>query len=227
MKKFIKALQDIGIELNDYQLEQFDIYYKTLVEWNVKMNLTALTDLEDVYFKHFLDSIYLANSLPLKSQSLLDVGSGAGFPSIPLKIVFPSIDVTIIDALKKRIGFLEHLTNKMNIDVTLIHGRAEEFNKKHSFDIVTARAVANLNMLSELCVPFVKEKGYFITLKGSNYEKELGMINNALSELKISIDDVYKYKILGVEHVLIRFLKTGITPSKYPRKFKKIKSTPL
>lgn len=227
MEKFIKALQDIGIELSDYQLEQFDIYYKTLIEWNKKMNLTALTEVEDVYFKHFLDSIYLANSLPMRSQAILDVGSGAGFPSIPLKIVFPSIDVTIIDALKKRIGFLEHLTKALNLKVTLIHGRAEEFEMKHSFDIVTARAVANLNMLSELCVPFAKENGYFITLKGSNYEKELELIDNALSELKFEVEDIYKYKILGIEHVLIRFLKNGITPSKYPRKFKKIKSTPL
>ena len=227
MKKFIKALQEIDIELNDKQIKQFDIYYKTLIEWNEKMNLTALTELEDVYFKHFLDSIYLAKSLPLESQSLLDVGSGAGFPSIPLKIIFPTLRVTIIDALKKRIGFLEHLTNLLDIEVNLIHGRAEEFKKKESFDIVTARAVANLNMLSELCVPFVRKDGYFITLKGSNYEKEIELIDNALNELNFELDNVYTYKILGVEHVLLRFIKTGITPSKYPRKFKKIKSTPL
>lgn len=227
MKKFIKALRDIDIELSDDQLRQFDIYYKTLIEWNEKMNLTALTEEEDVYFKHFLDSIYLAKSMKIETQSLLDVGSGAGFPSIPLKIVFPELQVTIIDALKKRIGFLEHLTKALGVDVSLIHGRAEEFDKKHSFDIVTARAVANLNMLSELCVPFVKENGYFITLKGSNYKKEIELIDNALIELKFKFDSVYKYEIIGVEHVLIRFIKNGITPSKYPRKFKKIKSTPL
>lgn len=227
LKTLIEAFKKIGIDLTKTQQNQFKEYYEILIEWNKKINLTAITDEVEVYHKHFLDSVYLSKIVSLENQSLLDVGSGAGFPSLPLKIIFPNLNVTIIDALSKRIKFLDYLTNKIGIDVTLIHGRVEEYPNKESFDIVTARAVANLNMLSELCIPFVKKEGFFITPKGSNYQQEIEDSMAALKELGVKEKEVYLYDILDIEHALIKFEKVRETPKKYPRKFKKIKSKPL
>ena len=154
-EQFISQLKLIGITLNDKQITQFEDYFLQLIEWNKKMNLTTITEKEEVYIKHFLDSVYLTKICKLDKQRILDVGSGAGFPSIPLKIVFPDLQVTIIDSLNKRIQFLEDLTKKLGINATLIHGRAEEHTKREYYDIVTARAVANQSILSELCIPFV------------------------------------------------------------------------
>lgn len=227
LKNFSEELNKLGIVLNDIQIAQFETYYNVLIDWNKKLNLTAITDKKEVFYKHFLDSIYLFKVESLINQTILDVGSGAGFPSIPLKIVFPDIQVTIVDALNKRIKFLEYLTKELEIKANLIHGRIEDFSGKESFDIVTARAVANLNMLSELCIPFVKQGGLFITLKGSNYDQELQKSAGALKELGVEQDGIYSYDMMGAQHVLIKFKKVWPTPSKYPRKFKKIKSRPL
>jgi 16S rRNA (guanine527-N7)-methyltransferase len=227
LNTYIEAFKKIDLDLTKSQLVQFKQYYEILIEWNKKINLTAITDELEVYHKHFLDSVYLSKIVSLADQTLLDVGSGAGFPSLPLKIIYPHLNITIIDALSKRIKFLEYLTNKIGIDVTLIHGRIEEYPNKESYDIVTARAVANLNMLSELCIPFVKKEGFFITPKGSNYQQEIDDSMVALKELGVKQKEVYIYDILGVEHALIKFEKVKETPKKYPRKFKKIKSKPL
>ncbi|MCF7925162.1 MAG: 16S rRNA (guanine(527)-N(7))-methyltransferase RsmG [Candidatus Izimaplasma sp.] len=227
MQEFIDKLKELGFVLSKEQLAQFDSYYNLLVEWNEKMNLTAIIDRNDVYMKHFYDSIMMSQIVTLNQQSLLDVGSGAGFPSIPLKILFPQLNVTIIDALNKRITFLNALCDRLNIDVRLIHGRAEEFKEREQFDLVTARAVASLPMLSELCIPFVKENGYFIVLKGPNYETELSQSKTALKILGVKEDQQFNYQLLGVLHVLVRFKKIKKTPIKYPRRFKQIKSNPL
>ena len=148
ISEFLSSIyEELKISLNEKQISQFEIYYKTLIEYNQKINLTSITEHSEVYKKHFLDSIMLATAFPFYNQSVLDIGSGAGFPSIPLKIVFPELRITIIDSLQKRINFLQDLTDKLSISVELLHGRAEELNRKEEFDVVTARAVANFRVL--------------------------------------------------------------------------------
>lgn len=226
-KDFTALLNDINIKLNDKQVKQFDIYYRRLIEWNNKINLTAITEENEVYIKHFYDSIFLSQATTFKSKNILDVGAGAGFPSIPLKIIYPNLDVTIIDALKKRIDFLSILTKDLDLSVTLIHGRAEEHDKKNTYDIVTARAVANLRMLSELCIPFVKKNGYFIAMKGQNYQLELEESKKALLILKAKLESKISYQVDEQNHVILKFKKIAETPNKYPRRFSNIKSKPL
>lgn len=173
-----EQLKEHNIELTETQKQQFQTYYRLLVEWNEKMNLTSITDEHDVYLKHFYDSIapsfYFDFNQPI---SICDVGAGAGFPSIPLKIMFPQLKVTIVDSLNKRIQFLNHLASELQLqDVSFIHDRAETFGKgvyRESYDVVTARAVARLSVLSELCLPLVKKGGQFVALKSSKGEEEL------------------------------------------------------
>ena len=145
--KFYEMLETLGITINDDQYNKFVTYFELLIEWNENINLTSITELKDVFIKHFFDSLCLVKGIDLNNQTLLDVGSGAGFPSIPLKIVFNNLEVTIIDSLNKRIKFLEALTKALDMDVRLIHGRVEEHNYKNHYDIVTARAVSNLRVL--------------------------------------------------------------------------------
>nr|WP_254178214.1 MULTISPECIES: 16S rRNA (guanine(527)-N(7))-methyltransferase RsmG [unclassified Planococcus (in: firmicutes)] len=214
-----------GIELSERQLEQFRIYYKELVEWNEKMNLTAITEQEDVYLKHFYDSISAAFYMDFtKPLSLCDVGAGAGFPSIPLKICFPHIEVTIVDSLNKRIQFLNHLSEALGLDkVSFIHSRAEDFGqsqRRESYDIVTARAVARLSVLAELCVPLVKQGGAFAAMKAASAPDELKDADKALKVLGVKQESVYSF-LLPVEeserHIQV-FRKFKATPKKYPRK---------
>ena len=227
LEYFYKQLQEMNIELSEEQENQFHIYFKLLVHWNEKVNLTAITDEYMVYQKHFFDSIQVAKALPEKNISLLDVGSGAGFPSIPLKIIYPEIKVTIIDALNKRIHFLEELTKELKLEVSLIHGRAEEYSKKNHFDIVTARAVANLRILSELCIPFVKPNGFFIAMKGKNYQIEVKDAEHAFSILESQLEDVITYDLVDEIRYLLVIKKIKSTKDSYPRKFSKIKKHPL
>ncbi len=226
-KEFILLLQEIDIDINSNQLKQFEKYFELLVLWNEKINLTAITDKREVYIKHFYDSLCLVKGIKFSNQTLLDVGSGAGFPSIPLKIIFPELKITVIDSLNKRITFLKDLIDNLGIDIELIHGRVEEYKRKNSFDIVTARAVANLRMLAELCVPFVKKEGVFISLKGPKYEDELKTCTNAFKILKVSISEINKYKIDNNQRVIIILKKNEKTGKTYPRQFSKIKSKPL
>ncbi len=227
MNELKTVLEKSGLVISEAQLNKFDVYYKTLIEWNRKMNLTAITDKTDVYHKHFLDSIILHKTINLNQQTLLDVGSGAGFPSIPLKILFPELEITILDSLNKRITFLKKLSDQLDIKVNLVHGRAEDFEHKNHFDIVTARAVAPLNKLLELTLPFVKKNGVFVSYKGSNYKQEIDVSKNALNKLKGSIQSTFEYRIYDESRVLIKIHKNDKTAQKYPRSVKQIKNNPL
>lgn len=226
-ERFVAMLEELDITITNRQLEQFSLYFSELIAWNKKLNLTSITDPYEVYLKHFFDSISLVRAMSFDTQTLLDVGSGAGFPSIPLKIMFPSLQITILDALQKRIDFLKELTNTLGVDASLVHGRAEEYDQREQFDIVTARAVANLQILSELCIPFVREEGYFLAMKGPNYNPELQAATNALEILGAEVEDIFTYPIEELNRSIIKIKKIGITPVKYPRRYKKIKSKPL
>lgn len=225
-QNFREALSEKGIALSDHQMEQFAIYFQVLVEWNEKINLTSLTDEEDVYLKHFYDSIALAFHYDFKSDfSICDVGAGAGFPSIPLKICFPNIHVTIVDSLKKRITFLNQLATQLNLtNVEFHHDRAENFGKnravRETFDIVTARAVARMSILSELCLPLVKKNGLFIAMKGSQVHEELKGADPAIKLLGGKVDKTHTFTLPreGSERSIVMINKTGNTPKKYPRK---------
>ncbi|WP_373894378.1 16S rRNA (guanine(527)-N(7))-methyltransferase RsmG [Virgibacillus sp. CBA3643] len=223
---FREALSDKGIVLSDHQMEQFAIYFQVLVEWNEKVNLTTLTDEKDVYLKHFYDSIALAFHYDFNNDSTIcDVGAGAGFPSIPLKICFPHLHVTIVDSLKKRITFLNHLAEQLGLtDVAFYHDRAENFGQNHAFrekfDIVTARAVARMAVLSELCLPLVKRDGFFIAMKGSKVREELEDGEPAITLLGGRIDDTHIFTLPqeDSERSIVMINKTRNTPKRYPRK---------
>lgn len=224
-QEFKKALSEKGIELSDVQLAQFNTYYEELVEWNEKMNLTAITDQPSVYLKHFYDSItaafYLDFTKPLK---LCDVGAGAGFPSIPLKICFPQIEVTIVDSLNKRIQFLGHLSEKLNLSgVQFVHARAEDFGQsdhREKYDLVTARAVARLSVLAELCVPLVKNGGVFAAMKAASAPDELKDAEKALEKLGVKNENIHSFQlpVEESERYIQVFRKFKTTPKKYPRK---------
>lgn len=231
-EQFIATLQKQGIILSEKQIQQFELYYTTLIEWNQKMNLTAITQKEDVYLKHFYDSLTISFDYPLDQQSLCDIGAGAGFPSIPLKIVYPNLKITIVDSLTKRITFLKHLANVLELEnVTAISARAEEYAKDHreSFDIVTARAVARLNILDELCLPLVKINGDFITLKGLKAQEELKEAKAGIEKLggKVTKEIDFTLTDENDHRSNIYIHKIKKTPSLYPRTFGKIKKKPL
>jgi len=227
--EFRTWLEQLVMNPTEKQLIQFERYHDYLISKNQVMNLTTITEKEEVYLKHFVDSLHLVKVTSLENKSLLDVGSGAGFPSIPLKIMFPSLKVTIIDALQKRIKFLQELLVILEIkDVVLIHGRAEEFSSKQHFDIVTARAIAKLNVLSELCIPFVKIGGQFIAMKSTQFEDELDEARHAIRVLGAIDEKVIVYPISEEQsHVLLVFKKTKPSPFEYPRNFGLIKKKPL
>lgn len=225
-QQFIEALKEKGIELTEKQMAQFKNYFELLVEWNEKMNLTAITDLEGVYLKHFYDSISASFFFDFtKVNSVCDVGAGAGFPSLPIKICFPHLNVTIVDSLNKRITFLNHLSDQLQLEnVEFVHARAEEFgqNEKYreQFDVATARAVARLSVLSELCIPLVKEGGYFVALKAAAGPEELKDAKKAIATLGASLNKEFSYHlpVEESERKLYIFDKIKKTPKKYPRK---------
>lgn len=226
---FKKRLQEHGILLQEKQEKQFETYANLLVEWNEKMNLTAITEENAVYEKHFLDSILPSFDVAIQG-SLCDVGAGAGFPSIPLKIVYPDLAVTIVEPLGKRITFLTALCKELDIDVQLVNARAEDYAKEHreTFDIVTARAVANLPMLSELCIPLVKKNGMFIAMKGANGFEELELAKHAIQVLGCELQDAFRKKLSdGSMRVNFVFHKKKGTAKTYPRAFAQIKKHPL
>ncbi|SHN33137.1 16S rRNA (guanine(527)-N(7))-methyltransferase RsmG [Gracilibacillus kekensis] len=226
LQSFQTHLNKEGITLTDQQLQQFDTYFHTLVEWNEKMNLTAITEKEEVYVKHFFDSLTAAFYFDFSNElHLCDVGAGAGFPSIPLKIIFPQLKVTIVDSLKKRITFLNHLASELELEgVSFYHDRAELFgiNDKfrHKFDVVMARAVARTSVLSELCLPLLRTNGTFIAMKGSNIEDELKDAEDAIELLGGKIKKVEYFMLPednGERNMLI-IDKKRKTPKKFPRK---------
>lgn len=226
VEEFKTFLSEQSIQLSEWQLKQFDIYFQTLVEWNEKVNLTALTTKEDVYLKHFYDSISASFYYDFsKELTLCDVGAGAGFPSIPLKICFPHINVTIVDSLKKRITFLEELATKLKLEgVSFHHSRAEDFGSekayRENFDIVTARAVARMSVLSELCMPLTKVGGVFIAMKGSKADEELTVSEKAIKILGGRTKQVETFSLPkeNSERSIIIVNKIKKTPKKYPRK---------
>ena len=225
-----ELFKELDIELTDKQLNQFERYFEVLIEWNDKINLTAITEKKEVYIKHFLDSLYTIKAIDFSNQSICDIGSGAGFPGIPLKIIYPELKLTIVDATNKRIKFLDLLCSELDIEVNNVHARAEEYIKKNreSFDVVFARAVARLNILSELCIPFVKFKGYFIALKGTNSEEITEGIS-AIETLGGKVSEVINYELPEMmgKRAIVKVQKIKNTNHKYPRLFGQIKKMPL
>ena len=226
---FVEKLQEQGYEISDYQLKQYDDYLKLLVEWNEKMNLTAITQENEVYEKHFYDS--LLPFLHRDFNNLCDVGAGAGFPSIPVKILYPHLEVTILEPLAKRVRFLEHLCEKLQLkDVNCLHVRAEEYVRDHRecFEIVSARAVANLPVLSELCLPLVKENGLFIAMKGLNAAVEIQAAEHAVKTLGAVLEEQKESMLSdGAKRVNVIYRKVRKTPKQYPRNYGQIKKHPL
>lgn len=224
LEKFQAGLEDLNISLSERQMEQYLIYYEYLVEMNQVMNLTAITEFEEVVKKHFLDSLSLCKVYDLsKDFSLLDLGTGAGFPGIPLKIAFPQIRLTLADSLNKRIKFLWDVIEKLELqNVEAIHARAEELAKnkqyREQFDLCVSRAVANLSSLSEYCIPFVKTGGVFISYKSGDIEEEVSQAKKAISILGGEISDVYKFDLYEQKRSFVIIEKKKKTPGNYPRK---------
>lgn len=222
-KNFTEELERLGVSVSDRQFEKFDKYAEMLVSYNEKVNLTALTSPEDIAEKHFIDSILpFLHFSPKEGASVIDVGTGAGFPSCPLKIVREDIALTLVDSLNKRVNFLNMLSQNLSLDAKCIHARAEELGKdldyREKFDIATARAVANLPMLCEYCLPFVKVGGYFAALKGSRGADEAKEAYTAIKTLGGKLQEVYEYALpSGDNRTLIIIKKISQTPSKYPR----------
>lgn len=225
-QEFYELLASQGFTLSEQQKKQFEDYFELLVTWNEKINLTAITDKKDVYLKHFYDSIapVLQGLIKNRPLRLLDIGAGAGFPSLPIKILCPEIEVTIIDSLNKRINFLNEVVKGLGLTgVLFFHGRAEDFGQnkdfRASFDIVTARAVARMQVLSELTIPFLKIGGKLLALKATAADQELDQAKQALSLLFAKVQSNNTYQLPnGDSRTLIVLEKKKETPKKYPRK---------
>ncbi len=235
MIQFLSEIsKDAGFNLSKEQLNQFDLYRHLLVEWNKKMNLTAITEKCEVATKHFIDSLYGLKFLS-NAKTLIDVGTGAGFPGLPLKIAKPELSLTLLDSLNKRLNFLTEVKNKLSLsDVTCIHSRAEDgaapkSSLRESFDAVTSRAVANMSVLAEYCLPYVKCGGVFLAYKGSEIEEELSISSNAIDILGGEILEVFKYEIpkTDITHSIVVIKKVRPTPDKYPRLQGKIQKKSL
>ena len=216
------------ISLSERQLNQFYLYYELLIKWNEVMNLTAITEMNQVVTKHFIDSLSLikiVDNLASTGFSIIDIGTGAGFPGIPLKIAFPNIKITLLDSLNKRVRFLDEVIGKLNLeDIETVHGRAEDLGRdkkyRESFDLCVSRAVANLSTLIEYCLPFVKKDGLFISYKSGKIEEELSQAKTALKILGGEIMNTITFQLPRAdgERCLIKIKKVRNTPNKYPRK---------
>ncbi len=230
-EEFIKKLKEENIEVTEQILQQLMIYKDFLIEYNKHTNLTAIKDEKDIYLKHFYDSIIISKYFSIKNEKILDIGTGAGFPGMVLKIFFPNIKITLLDSNNKKIRFIEELCNKLNIkDVEIICERAEDYckNNREKFDIVTSRAVSNLTTLSEISLPFVKIGGYFIPLKGGNRE-EIESAQYAISILGGKTEKEYNYTLPVEEsnRTILLIKKERKTPVLYPRQYNKIIKNPL
>lgn len=227
------TLLNYNSSLSDEVLNNFIKYAELLVEWNQKFNLTAITTPKEIAIKHFIDSLTIFSALKIPNNAtILDVGTGAGFPGIPLKIVRPDINLTLLDSLNKRLLFLREVCSALNISAKIIHARAEEaahnIDLREKFDIVTSRAVASLNILLEYCVPFVKVNGYFAALKGSNLDAELSLAKEAISKLNVTVQKKCLINLISInDRTIIVLKKTSNNSAKYPRNSSKISKKPL
>lgn len=231
-KEFIQELSKIHIIPTKIQLKQLEKYYELLVEWNKVMNLTGITEKNQVYLKHFYDSATLASVIDFnKEESLCDVGTGAGFPGIVIKILFPNLKVVLIDSLQKRVNFLNQVVKELDLkNIAVYHARAEEFAQNHreEYDVVTARAVASLPVLLEYCVPLVKVGKYFVPMKAS-IEEEMIISSNAIEVLKVEVEELKKFELPleKSQRTILKLRKIEKTSKKYPRKYSEIKKRPL
>ena len=223
---FENKLNELGITLTDKQRQQFDKFYELLVEWNKVMNLTGITDYEEVNEKHFVDSLSIVKAIDMESvESVIDVGTGAGFPGIPLKIAFPHLKVVLLDSLNKRINFLNEVIAQLGLtDIKTIHGRAEDYAKqaeyRENFDLCVSRAVANLSTLSEYCLPYVSMNGMFVPYKSGEIDEELENSKKAVKILGGKIENVVKFQLPGTDigRSFVKVRKIANTNKKYPRK---------
>lgn len=229
-----QATEGYAVELTNAQLEQFDLYYQLLTEWNQKINLTAITDPEGVAVKHFADSLAYFNYCDIpEGGSLIDIGTGAGFPGVVLKLVRPDIQLTLLDSLKKRFLFLEDLLNRLELQATFLQGRAEEYGQdlthRECYDVAVSRAVAQLNTLSEYCLPFVRLSGKFVAFKGGSSDEEIHSANHAIQVLGGRVHTLHSFFLPmdGGSRTLVEIEKIQPTPDKYPRNNGRIKAKPL
>ncbi len=226
VEAFIIALEKAGINLTEQQIQQFELYFNMLVTRNKQVNLTAITEKNDVYLKHFYDSLTVAfyvSALRTDDKTLIDIGAGAGFPSLPLKIVFPQLRITMVDALQKRVNFLQDVVTELNLSgVEIVHGRAEDIgqdpNYREKFDYATARAVARTSVLAEYTLPFVKVGGSFLVMKGSAAEQELAEGQRALTLLGGTLNETFDFSLPNGDKRYVQIVnKNKKTPKQYPR----------
>ena len=229
---FVEEVRKLGIILNEEQLKKLEIYCNYLIEYNEHTNLTAIKEPEQIYLKHFYDSITIVKAIDFnKVNNLIDIGTGAGFPGMIVKILFPEIEVTLLDSNNKKIAFLQELTMKLGLKkVNFYHGRAEDFcvKNREKFDVVTARAVSNMTLLSELCLPLTKVGGYYIALKGSNEEE----IDDSLYAIKVLGGEIeekitFELPIENSGRNILKIKKSVNTPKEYPRRYDKMVKNPL
>lgn len=227
MYKYLEEkMEDIHVKLDDKQLQQFQRFYEMLVDWNKVMNLTGITEYQEIVDKHFVDSLSVVKIFELESiNRVIDVGTGAGFPGIPLKIAYPHLDVVLLDSLNKRIKFLDVVINELKIkDIYTIHGRAEDFARKEAyrenFDLCVSRAVANLTTLSEYCLPYVKIDGFFISYKSGNIDEEMQESEKGIKLLGGKVENVVKFQLpkTDISRSFVKIKKVKSTSPKYPRK---------
>lgn len=227
-EEFITELTKLNIEVTPEKLDQLKEYASFLLEYNQHTNLTAIRDINEVYLKHFYDSLTIVKAINLKEvNTLLDIGTGPGFPGMVLKIIYPHLQITLMDSNNKKISFLKALAQELNLNVEIIYGRAEEFivNRREYYDIVTSRAVASLDILAELSIPYVKTNGLFVAMK-SNYQEELQATLPILKKLDSKVEKIEKFSLPKIEanRAIICIRKEKATNHKYPRNYNQIKN---
>ncbi len=228
-----RETEKLGVDLGDYGIERFDNYAERLVRWNEHVNLTAITDPDEILYKHFIDCLYIFKYVNMKpNEKVIDIGSGAGFPGMPLLMANPQLDVTFVDSVGKKLGFIRDVLRTSGLFGETIHQRAEEVGRsskyREQYDYAVARAVAPLNILCEYCIPLVKVGGLFIAMKGSGGAEELAKANNAIRVLGAEVAKTAEFTLPnGDARTIIILRKISQTPTKYPRKAKKIDTKPL